>query len=131
MADTVATRVLAAGPRNGILRLTNICDGSGEVLVPKLILNNMRLDDGVIPTKCALKEIQWSIQGFYCVQLFWDHTTDQVAALLGNGNGYMELGMLGMSPDPGGAGGTGNILLSTVNNTIGATYDITLAVVLS
>jgi hypothetical protein len=112
------------------VRLTNISDGTGEALVPKVILSNMSLENGVLPARTSIKEIQWSIQGFSNVQLYWDRPTDVLAAILATGNGYMEFGALGMSSDVG-SGGTGDILLTTVNNIAGATYDITLVVTLS
>ena len=131
MADTVTSQIIANGPRYHIVHLTNISDGTGESLVTKATLANMLRENGLVPTKTSVKEIQWSIQGFTSVRLYWDHNTDDTLAVLAQGNGYAEFGMLGMLNDPGSAGGTGNILLTTAGATTGATYDITLVVTLS
>ena len=131
MADTVTSQIIANGPRYHIVHLTNISDGTGESLVTKVDISACDLGNGVFATKASVKEIQWSIQGFTSVRLFWDHTTDNTLAVLAQGNGYSEFGMLGMLNDPGGAGGTGDILLSTAAATSGAPYDITLVLTLS
>lgn len=131
MADTVTTQVIAAGPRYHVIHMTNVSDGTGESLVTKVNLSTLSLGNGVVPTKTSVKEIQWSIQGFTSVRLYWDHTTDNTIAVLAQGNGYSEFGMLGMLSDPASAGGTGNVLLSTAAPIAGATYDITLVLTLS
>ena len=130
MADTVSTQVLTAGPRYYIARFTNISDGTGETLVTKVDISTLLTDKGIAPTKTSVEEIQWSIQGFTAVSLYWDHTTDDVIDVLAAGNGYREYGDLGYLKDPGSAGGTGDILLSTLGASSGATYDITLVLML-
>lgn len=131
MTDAVRTIVLAKGPRYAIVNLTNISDGTGESAVIKVALSSQDIGNGVAPTKSAIKEIQYSIQGFTSVRLLWDHTTDDVAALLAAGNGWKEYGELGMLNDPASTGGTGNLLLTTAGAVSGATYDITVVLVLS
>lgn len=131
MADTVTTKVLSTGPRYSVVHLTNISDGTGESLVAKVDISTLLLSNGLACTKTALKEAQWSIQGFTSVRLYWDHTTDDTLAVLGQGCGYFDFGELGNLPDPVSAGGTGDILLTTGGATSGATYDITLVLVLS
>jgi hypothetical protein len=131
MADAVTSQVIANGNRYHIVRLTNISDGTGETLVTKVDISTCDLGNGVFATKSSIKEIQWTIQGFAYVALYWDHTTDSVIDLLAGGNGYREYGALGMLSDPGAAGGTGDILLTTVGTIAGATYDICLVVTLS
>ena len=131
MADTVTTKVLSTGPRYSVVHLTNISDGTGESLVAKVDISTLLLSNGLPCTKTALKEAQWSIQGFTSVRLYWDHTTDDTMAILGQGCGYLDFGDLGNLGDPVSAGGTGDILLTTGGAVSGATYDITLVLVLS
>lgn len=131
MADAVTTKVISTGPRYSIVHLTNVSDGTGESLVNKIALSSLRLANGLAPTRTALKEVQWSIQGFTSARLYWDHTTDDAMALLGAGAGYFDFGDLGLLSDPASAGGTGDILLTTGGATNGATYDITLSLVIS
>ena len=131
MADVVSSHIITDGPRTYSIHLTNISDGTGESSVAKVTIANLKTDDGQVPTKTSVKEIQWSIQGFSSVRLYWDHTSPDTIAVLGTGNGYIEWGALGMLSDPKSAGGTSNIILTTAGNTTGATYDITLVVTMS
>jgi len=131
MADVVTTQLIASGPRYSIVHLTGVSDGTGESLVAKVTLSGLDLGNGVVPTKTSVREIQWSIQGFTSIRLYWDHNTDDTIAVLAAGNGYSEFGMLGMLSDPGSAGGTGNVLLTSAGAIAGATYDITLVLTLS
>lgn len=131
MADTVTSQIIANGPRYHTVHLTGISDGTGETLVPKVVLANCDLGNGVAASRSSVKEIQWSIQGFSSVRLFWDHTTDATIAVLAQGNGYAEYGALGMLSDPLVGNGTGDILLTSSGALAGATYDITLVLTLS
>ena len=130
MVDTVDTRAIANGPRYSIVRMTNISDGTGETLVHKVILANLKLTDQTPPTRLSVKEIQWTIQGFSSVRLYWDRAPIAIIDLLAAGNGYMEYGALGMLSDIG-TGGTGDIMLTTNGLVANATYDITLVCLLS
>ena len=128
MADAVTSIVTAAGPRIYSVRITNISDGTGESLVAKINLSTITMPNGLPqPTSCGIEEIQWVSQGFTSIRLFFDHTTDDVAALLA-GNGYRLFEPTGVLGDPKSAGGSGNILLTTAGAVSGATYDILLTV---
>lgn len=131
MADAVTSRVLNNGPRSYVVHLTGISDGTGESAVIKVDISTLRLANGLAPTKTAIAEVQWSIQGFSSVRLLWDHNTDDTAVVLGQGNGYMEFATIGNLPDPASAGGTGDILLTTATSVADASYDITLVLVIS
>lgn len=128
MADTVDVRPLFVGERRAAYRLTNVCDGTGESAVVKLDISTLVGPDGVnAPTKVAIEQLEWSIQGFTSVRLFWDHTTDDEIAVL-SGQGFKDYRDFGGLLDPASAGGTGDIVLTTAGNTAGSTYDITLVV---
>lgn len=128
MADTVTTAVLANGPRQYAVRLTNISDGTGESNVIKVDLSTLQLANGNAPTYSGVKEIQWAVQGFTSVRLSWDRTTDVQIDLLA-GNGYRDYATIGPLVDNG-TGGTGDVLLTTAGAVSGATYDITLVLYL-
>jgi hypothetical protein len=130
MADVVTSQIIANGNRYHIVHLTSISDGTGESGVIKVDLSTCDLGNGVFATGSSVKEIQWSIQGFTTVGLFWDHTSDGTISMLAAGNGYSEFGMLGMLRDTG-TGGTGDVLLTTYGAVSGATYDITLVLTLT
>lgn len=129
MADTVDNKVIFTGPNKYIIRCTNVSDGTGESAVAKVDISTLTGPDHVnAPTKTVIEEIQWSIQGFTSVRLFWDHTTDDEIAVLGTGNGYFNFKNAGGLVDPASSGGTGDIVLTTAGAVSGATYDITLVV---
>jgi hypothetical protein len=118
----VTTTVATSGPRIYAARFTNISDGTDETTVTKVDLTTLRLANGAVPTSAAIHEIQWSIQGFTSIRLFWG--TTNLIDVLGPGNGYRYYKDIGALPPPSG----GNISLTTVGAFSGATYDIFLAV---
>ena len=120
MADTVTTI-----RQNGILHLTNLCDGTGESAVVKIDRSGVMDEEGNTPTKFAITKIQANIYGFTYVDLLFDHTSDQVVARLSPGQyllDYSEMPLVDLL----GAGGTGDLLLTTAGNTAGDFYDIML-----
>lgn len=131
MADAVVAKYISKGPRKAIVALNCISDGTGETGVIKVALSSLLLATGVAPTKLAIQEVQWSIQGFTTVRFLWDHNTDNVAVIMAAGNGYRYYGDVGVLPDPGSAGGTGDIILTSVGAVSGATYDIVLSCIMS
>lgn len=127
MADVVDTRVMFKGTRLYSVRLTNVSDGTGESAVIKVDISTLIGPDGIsAPTYVKVREIEWSIQGFTSIRLFWDHTTDDEISVLAPGNGYASYDGVGGLVDPKTTGGTGDILLTTAGAASGATYDITL-----
>jgi hypothetical protein len=121
MADTVSSEVVFSGLTRYALRMTNICDGTGESGVTKVDISTLT----GTPTYTALEEVSWDVQGFTSVRLYWDHNTDDIIDIF-SGRGARSYRELGYLFDPRTAGGTGDILLTTAGNTSGATYDITL-----
>jgi hypothetical protein len=128
MADTVYSIVLRSGPRNYVVRLTNVSDATGEAAVTKVDISTLVNAHGQEVTRTIVKKIQWSIQGFTSVRLFWDHTTDDEIAVLSSGVGMMDWTQYGGLHDPASTGGTGDILLTTAGAAANATYMITLEV---
>lgn len=130
MADVVDTLDAWSGKDLLIRRITNISDGTGETSVAKVVKSGLVATNGAAPTKLAIEELWWSIQGFSSIRFFWDHTTPDELAILAAGNGFRPMGGLrgvnGMLVDPASAGGTGNVILSTAGAVAGATYDITM-----
>lgn len=127
MADTVDSTVLLNGKRKYIVHLTNVSDGTGESSVAKVTKSTLTNLAGNVPGKLSIVSVRWNIAGFSSVKLFWDHTTPDEIMML-SGAGYEEFNP--PFPDPGTAGGTGNIILTTAGAISGAVYDITLEVLL-
>ena len=130
MADTVDTLNVYRGARKKVYRFTNISDGTGESVVVKIDRSALTGPNGLIPTYIVIEELQWSIQGFASVRLFWDHTTDDEIVILAPGNGvatWVAAGGL-KPPQAPSAAGDGDVLFTTNGAQSGATYEITMVV---
>lgn len=126
MADTVTTEYIFSGRRRKIIHLTGISDGTGESGVAKVDISALTFNGSVVPTYTTIDMIDFAIQGYTSIRLFWDHTTDDEIAILPAGVGTIHWSALGGKTDPRSSGGTGDILLTTAGHVSGATYDITL-----
>lgn len=127
MADVVDTIVLESTMQRHVIRITNVSDATGESAVAKVDKSTLTSFDGLEPAYLIVDEIEWSIQGFTSVRLFWDHTTDDEIAVLPAGSGYRNYWSDGGLKDPRSAGGAGDIVLTTAGAASGATYDIRLS----
>ena len=125
MADTVDSKVIHSGRRYGV-HITNVSDGTGESAVVKVDISTLTDPNGAVCTKFQVDRIEYNIQGFTSVRLFWDHTTDDELAVLPAGSGVMDWSVGGGKKDPASAGGTGDIVLTTAGAIANATYDITI-----
>lgn len=127
MADTVTVQVLTPNAQENrySVQLTGISDGTGETNVSKVTRAALRAATGYSTSLVNIAEIAWNIQGFSYIKLSVDHTTDQTLLTL-NGNGYRNFEADGYLKDADAAGGTGDLLLSSVGAVSGATYSIHL-----
>ncbi len=138
MADTVTTNTMMSGVRTKrvLVHLTGISDGTGETNVVKVDRSALLLPNvSEAPTKLHIASIRWNVQGFTYVKLSWDHTADDTICLL-TLNGYENYEEFGGLKDPNTSGDVvtgaiGDILLTSVGPVSGATYDITLNVILA
>lgn len=124
MADTVDNRVI----RNGkyyVTRHVNYSDGTGETGVAKLDLSAITRWDGRTPTYCKIDRIEFNIVGM-SLRIHWDHTADDEVAILPPGSGIIDVEADGGLVDPITAGGTGDVLFTTVGASSGDSYDVTL-----
>lgn len=129
MADTVTSTALKTGNNRYVLRLTNVCDGTGESAVQKVDKSAMTItgqSPAVAVGHMAIDRVLGFVSGFTKVQLLWDHTTDDVAITLAPGNVDISYKDFGGIHDPQSAGGTGDLLLTTSGDVAGDLYDITL-----
>lgn len=129
MADTVDTRVLANGPRKYVVRFTNASDGTGESAAIKVALSGLTGPSGRPPTAIKLMKAEWNVSGFTAVKAFWDHTTDDEMVIM-SGQGQVDYSDAGGLMDPRSAGGTGDVLFTTVGAAATNVYDITMWFVL-
>jgi len=130
MADTVNTQTIFSGARKKVYMFSNISDGTGESAVVKIDRSGLTGQNGVAPTYLVIEELQWSIQGFTSVRLYWDDGTDDEIIMLAPGNGvatWVAVGGLKAPQVPGDAT-EGDIQLTTAGALSGATYSITMVV---
>lgn len=71
MADAVTTQILIDGPRNVVMRFTNVSDGTGEAVVVKVTPANL----SGAPTAVKLMRAKGTAKGMG-VSLFWKATTN-------------------------------------------------------
>src|SRR5882757_7796400 len=114
MADTVTSKYVYDGQRRKILHITNISDGTGESAAIKADISTLTFNKGVVPTYTAVDMIDYNIQGFTSVRLYWDHNTDDTIAILPSLAGTIHFEAFGGKVDPQSSGGTGDIILTTV-----------------
>jgi hypothetical protein len=126
MADSVTTNIQVNGAKNFQATFTNISDGTGENGVIKVSKASLLNAFGLPPSKLTITQVQWSINGFSSVRILWDHTVDDVAMVLGTGQGFQDFTQTAPLVDPNSSGGTGDILFTTAGAFVGATYSITL-----
>lgn len=130
MADAVTAEYIFDGSRRKVLHITNISDNTGESAAVKADLSALTFTNGtirdVVPTFTTVDKIEYNIQGFASVRLFWDHTADDLIAVLPTGDGKICWERHGGKTDPRSAGGTGDIILTTAGGSAGSTYDITI-----
>jgi len=125
MADTVTSHVLYDGIRRYAVHLTNQSDGTGESGVIKVDISTLTDGAGDVATYSTVDRIVGTTNGFSSVGLAWDHTTDDEIAVL-SGLFDIDFSDAGGLTDPKSAGGTGDIILTTVGAATGAAYDITI-----
>ncbi len=122
MADSVSSQTIFQGNRRSIYSFTNVSDGTGESAVLKIDISAL---PGA-PSKVNIEQVWWATSGM-SVRILYDHTTDDTALILA-GYGNLKFDVFGGIPDPGSAGGTGDILFTTVDHSPGDTYSIILEV---
>jgi hypothetical protein len=123
MADAVSSQTLIDGAKNVVMKFTNTSDGTGESAVLKVDVSGL----SGAPSRVRVMKIHYSVFGMVA-RLLWDATTDVTMIDL-QGDGHMDLSCFGGLYNNGGAGVTGDILLTTVGHTAGDSYSIVLEMV--
>ena len=118
MADAVATQTLFSGSNKTILKFVNASDGTGESAVAKVDISGL---NGT-PTAVKINRVWYSVFGMV-VKILFDHNTDDFCLAL-QGDGYHDFRTFGGIPDPASAGGTGDILFTTVGHSAADSYTI-------
>lgn len=122
MVDAVTTQILNDGPVNTVIKLTNISDGSGETAVVKVDVSALKH----APEKVRIMGIRYTCFGMG-VRLLWDADADVLAYALGaDMSDQLDFRSFGGIQNNGGAGVTGDLLLTTVGHSSGDHYTIIL-----
>ena len=124
MADTVTSEYVYDGERRKLLHITNVSDGTGESGVVKIDVSALTYDFGKTPAHVTVDMIDYDIQGFTAVRLYFDATADDELAVLPAGQGTLDFAAYGGKTDPKSTGYTGDVKLTTDGEAADATYDI-------
>lgn len=120
MADTVVAKKLRDSNGKYAFLFGNFSDGTGESAAQKVDISAL---DGA-PTKVRITKLKWGCDGMG-VKILFDHDTDDTVAIL-TAHGELEEECDAPITDPASAGGTGDILFTTVGHTAGDTYFVYL-----
>jgi len=128
MADAVASQTIIDGPKQVVMKFTNISDGSGESAVTKVNVSALaKGTDGETCTGVSIEQIWWQCTGMR-VSIFFDATSDVLAIQLGeNQSGHHNYTDFGGIPNNAGSGKTGDIQFTTVGHDNTDTYTVILA----
>lgn len=127
MADAVTSQTLVDNNTTAVILLTNISDGAGESLVTKVNVANLAANaQGQACTGVSVQKIHTACHGME-FRLFWDATTDVVFFGSAQNSQYtFDFSNFGGLTNNAGVGKTGNILLSTADQSLNDTYTIVL-----
>ena len=128
MADTVAAQTILDGPKQVVMKFTNVSDGSGESAVTKVDVSALSKGaDGATCTGVAIEQVWWQCLGMK-VNILFDATSDVLAIQLGeNQSGHHDYRDFGGIQNNAGSGVTGDIQFTTVGHSSADTYTIILA----
>lgn len=125
MADDVTSQTLHDGPRNLVMKFTNISDGTGESAVTKVDVDTL----SPAASEVRIVGVHYDTDGM-SVQILWDADSDVLAlAIPEDESGTFCFRKFGGITNNAGTGVTGDIKFTTVGHTNGDTYNITLEMV--
>lgn len=129
MADAVTTQILQNGPRNAVIKFTDVSDGSGESAVLKVDVSTLSGIDGIAPSEVRIVGIDYSLTGMQ-VQILWDADTDILAwELTPDADNHIDFDQFGGLKNNSGTGKTGDVRFTTVGASSGDSYSIILRMV--
>ena len=118
MPNELKTIKVNETPHKSVFVFMNYSDGSQETAAVKVDISTL---PGA-PSKVRISKVRWNCFG-QAVKVYFDHTTDDLVLVLA-GDGSMELPI----EDPASAGGTGDILFTTVHSHADDAYMIEMEV---
>ena len=127
MADAVATQTIHEGPRNVIMRFTNVSDGTGETNVVKVAMASLTAQGGFPkPAHVRVKRIIFATQGMG-VRLLWNASTPVMFyECPANYNDDVNLDVARSFLNTKATGWDGGIVFTTVGAAASKTYNVEL-----
>lgn len=127
MPDAVTSQTLVDNNTTAIVLLTNISDGTGESLVTKVNVANLAANAlGQACTGVSIQKIHTACHGME-FRLFWGASSNVFFFGSAQNSQYtFDFSNFGGLRNNAGTGKTGNILLSTADQTAGDTYTVVL-----
>ncbi|GBQ90371.1 hypothetical protein AA13595_2875 [Gluconacetobacter johannae DSM 13595] len=129
VADVMMSQVLANGPRNLVVKLTDVSDGTGLAAVKVVDAQSVAFSVGGQAPGVHLKvrRIAYDVHGMV-VRLQWEAAEPVDLATL-SGFGHLDFRRLQGIANPKAPGATGSILLSTIGAAAGSAFTLDLEMV--
>jgi len=118
MPNELKTIKVNETPHKSVFVFMNASDGTAESAVQKVDISTL---PGA-PTKVRISKMNYAVAGMV-VKVYFDHTTDDLVAVL-SGDGEISVPL----EDPASAGGTGDILFTTVGAIANSAYMIEMEI---
>ena len=127
MADAVTSQTLVDNQTTAVMLFTNISDGTGESLVTKVNVANLAPNAlGQACTGVSVNRIHTSCHGLE-FRLFWGASSNVFFFGSSQNSQYsFDFANFGGMRNNASTGKTGNILLSTADQSLGDTYTLVL-----
>ena len=127
MADTVTSQTLIDGPKQAVMKFTNVSDGSGESAVVKVDVSALSDSvDGDTCTGVVIERIWWQCIGMK-VQILCNASSNVFCIELGeNQSGSHDYSSFGGLTNNAGSGKDGDLLFTTVGASSADTYTVIL-----
>lgn len=125
MADAVTSQTLVDGPRNAVMKFTNISDGTGESAVTKVDVSAL---NGA-PSEVRINKATVLTFGMG-VDILWDATADVLAVHVpADETMTFDFSKYGGLQNNSGSGKTGDIKFTTIGHTAADRYTVILELV--
>ena len=131
MADAVTSQTIEDGPRNCVMKFTNISDGTGESDVAKVDVSALSADPmtGSACTSVTITSIVFSTIGMG-VKITLDADTDQYFMNLpADWTDTLDFTSFAGIPNNAGTGKTGDVFFTTTGHSSGDTYFVVMTMV--
>jgi hypothetical protein len=131
MADAVTTQTIQDGPRNAIMKFTNVSDATGEAAVVKVDVSALSVQPrtGAVCTSVAVAGIQFSTYNMSVTIEFHATANTLIATLPENYSDTLDFSAFTGIPNNSAGGKTGDIVFTTNGAASGDTYMIILTLI--